>query len=342
MNYLMRGAITLLCSMAMFAWADDMSTTTVPLNVVPIQGNDYKVGITVSVAGGPPSQVTFDTGGVGLHIFASQVGKQNIRYTDQHIKSSFGSKAHGFSLEGVIAYAPVTIGNVTTKPIPILVIQNVECNDGSNHCGFDMSSGAPPMFGKFYGELGAGMMPETHKETKIRLFSPLRDLPGNYASGFIIKNLQLGGQGDLILGLTPQNESGFNKAALKKFTTRANGQPIFDDKSLMVNYTIGNWQHTWRTAFDTGGDANVNLFTGKIPGIPLKKKHVRPGLNFQASIPQVFDWQFTTGNQQGVNAVKMLPLMPGRSGYVNTGLLFFLNYNVLYDFNNGVLGFQPQ
>jgi hypothetical protein len=336
-----------LCAVMMTAFGavalNNNATTTVPLHMVPVGGDDYKLGVTVSVAGGPPSQLTFDTGGVGLHIFASQVGNQNIRYTQQHIRSSFGGDANGFTFDGVIAYAPVTIGGVTTKPIPILVIQNVQCHGGGTSCGFNMSGGAPPMYGAFYGEFGAGMMPEIEPNSKIRLFSPLRDLPGNYSSGFIIEHLHPDVDGQLIIGLTPDNTNGFNRAPLKKFANRPDGQPVFDDKSLMVNYAVGNFQHTWRTAFDTGGNANVNIFGGHVPGIPVhpRNRQVIPGLNFAATLSNVFNWQFTTGNQEGVNVVKVLPRLGGRAPYVNTGLLFFFNYDVMYDFS-GTLGFRPQ
>lgn len=326
------------------AWGDN-STTSVPLTIVPVGAHNYKVGITVAVAGGPPTQVTFDTGGVGLHIFASQVGNQNIKYTSQRLESVFGSAKNGFTLEGVIAYAPVTIGSVTTQPIPIMVIQNVICHDGSHACGFNLKNGAPPMFGQFYGELGAGMMPEAGDSASgIHLYSPLRDLPGNYGSGFIIKNLHPGGIGTLILGLTAENSTGFNKVALKKYGNRpGTAQTLYNDKSLMVNYTIGEMTQTWRTAFDTGGNANVNLYTGPIPGIPLNKaQRVKRGVNFEASLPGAFVWQFFTGQQEGENAVQVHPLLGNRPPYVNSGLLFFFNYNVLYDFNNGELGFQQQ
>lgn len=321
----------------------DSSTATVPLQIVPV-GKNYKVGITVSVAGGPPTLLTFDTGGVGLHIFASQVGNQNIRYTGQKIESSFGSAQTGFSFQGEIAYAPVTIGGITTQPIPILVIQNVHCRSG-NSCGFDMSGNAPPMFGSFYGELGAGMRLEAHGKTK--LYTPFRALPGNYGSGFIIENLNPNsGTGQLVLGLTPQNSAGFNKVQLPQEGVMPNGsaQAVYNDKGLMVNYSVGNVSQTWRTAFDTGGDANVNLFTGKLAGVPSARRNhmVRPGTPFEASLNNAFDWQFTTGREEGVNAVKMLPTIDNRPPYVNTGLLFFFNYNVMYDFNSGMLGFQQQ
>jgi hypothetical protein len=335
---------TLLASCILPAWADnndstDTSSTTVPLQVVPMGGNDYKVGISVSVAGGPPSQVTFDTGGVGLHIFASQVGNQNITYTKRHIRSSFGSAAGGFIFEGVVAYAPVTIGGVTTQPIPVLVIQNVTCY-GQGKCNFDTSGDQPPMFGQFYGELGAGM--GTEKEGKTILTSPLRALPGNYGSGFIIENLSAGGEGQLVIGLNSQNTAGYNMVQLPQEGNLPDGTPYYDDKSLMVQYNLGNFSKAMRTAFDTGGNANVNFFTDDTSQIRIRRGHVARGQNFSASYNNAFNWQFTTGNKEGVNLVRMMPASEQKGEYVNTGLLFFFSNNVLYNFQQGMLGFAPQ
>ncbi len=54
--------LILTISLPLFA---DNATTTIPLNIVPIGKNNFKLGIMVSVAGGPASQLTFDTGGSG-------------------------------------------------------------------------------------------------------------------------------------------------------------------------------------------------------------------------------------------------------------------------------------
>lgn len=326
-------------SLPLFA---DTGTPIVPLNVVPIGKNNFKVGITVSVAGGPPSQLTFDTGGSGLHIFASQVGKQNIRYTGQKVDSSFGGSVSGFTFHGEIAYAPVSIGGMTTKPIPILVIQSVQCH-GNGQCPFNTTSGGPPMMGNFYGELGAGMELENFQGSAIKLNTPFRELPGNYGSGFIIQNLSpYGGSGQLVLGLTPDNTTGYKTVQLSKTGELQDnsGRYVYNDKGVVVQYTIGQVSQAWRTAFDTGGNANINLFLGQIPGVPVLGRRVGPGLPFEAVLNNAFDWRFFTGRQEGVNAVSMLPLIGRKGPYVNTGLLFFFNYNVMYNFKDGLLGFM--
>lgn len=322
---------------------DDTSTTSVPLQVIPVSGNDYKVGITVSVAGGPPTMLTFDTGGAGLHIFASQVGNTNLTYTNQHIKSAFIS---GLVYEGTIAYAPVTFGNVTTKPVPVLVIQKAYCMPGKPNCGAGSDpTQFTPVMGHFYGELGASMEPEVHNNNPKRtLYTPFRALPGNYGSGFIIENLSPGGDARLILGLTPENTAGFNKVHLPVYQTAyPDGATAYNAKSLMVTYTVGMVTHQFRTAFDTGGDAVIHFFTGNSMGFKVnKRKALKPGQDFSASIPGVFNWQFTTGTDHGVNFATIGPIQKGKGGpFVNTGISFFFAYDVMYDFKDGMLGFKP-
>src|SRR5690349_18360657 len=134
--------IWIILFLPLIALAQTGESISVPLSVIDVGHQDYKVGIKVSVAGGPPSMVTFDTGGTGLHIFASQIGNTNITYTNQHIKSAFMS---GLVYEGVIALAPVSFGKVSTAPIPVLVIQKAYCQKNKPNCGAGQDPNNPSL-----------------------------------------------------------------------------------------------------------------------------------------------------------------------------------------------------
>ncbi|MDF2529792.1 MAG: hypothetical protein K0Q57_672 [Gammaproteobacteria bacterium] len=333
-NILCPIALALALTFTAPAFADDApATATVPLQVIPVPGKNYKVGITVSVAGGPPTLLTFDTGGEGLHIFASQVGNMNLQYTNRHAKSAYTS---GLVYEGTIAYAPVTIGGITTQPIPVLVIQKVYCMANKPGCDAPSDPNNPsPILGQFYGELGAGMA----IEPSTKLYTPFRALPGNLGTGYIVQGLSTSG-GNLILGLTPQNSAGFNTVQLSQTGTYPDGKPVFDDKGLMVNYTIGNNNESIRTAFDTGGDAVVNVWTGNASAYQTKGKMLRARQQFTANLPGAFNWSFTSGKQHGVNAVTIGPTKGTKGEEVNTGITFFFDYDVMYNFQDGQLGFK--
>ncbi|MDF2939375.1 MAG: hypothetical protein K0R66_17 [Gammaproteobacteria bacterium] len=327
-------AVTLATALALPALADNTpATASVPLQVVGFKGNNYKVGITVSVAGGPPTLVTFDTGGEGLHIFASQVGNMNLTYTNKHAKSAYTS---GLVYEGTIAYAPVSFNGISTQPIPVLVIQKAYCMKGKTSCGAGSDPNNPsPIMGHFYGELGAGM----NIEPSTGLYTPLRALPGNLGTGFIVQGLSSSG-GNLILGLSQDNTSGFSTVQLNQIGTYPDGKPVFDDKGLTVDYTIGSFSENIRTAFDTGGDAVVNVWSDNTASLATKGKMVRPRQQFTANLPGGFNWSFTTGKNRGFNAVVVAPPKGNKGEEVNTGISFFFAYDVMYNFQDGQLGFK--
>lgn len=315
-------------------------SASVPLSVIKVAPQSYKVGIHVSVAGGPPTLVTFDTGGTGLHIFASQVGNTNITYTNEHIKSAFLS---GLVYEGVIAYAPVAFGKVVSNLVPILVIQKAYCQASKPNCGAGNNPSNPtPVMGHFYGELGAGMIPEQHNnDPQKTLYTPFRALPGNYGTGFIIENLSPGQRGRLVLGLNPSNTAGFSNVQLNKLGTYSDGSNYYNDKALMVQYNINGIADILRTAFDTGGGPVVTFFTGNREGFSKRGRLIAPNQSFSASLPGGFNWQFTTGRQAGFNKVKTAPVVPAKGPFVNTGISFYFQYDVIYDFKDGVMGFKP-
>ena len=322
------------------SWAQGDESEKIPLSVIDIGQKDYKVGIKISVAGGPSSLVTLDTGRAGLHILASQLGNSDITYTKKHIKSAY---SNGLVYEGVIALAPVSFGKISTPPIPILVIQKAYCQQSKPDCGAGQDTNNPPLImGHFYGELGMGMIPEQHgKDPQKTLFAPFRALPGNYASGFIIENLNLNGHGRLKLGLNTTNTAGFNTVQLKAVGTYPDGISYYNDKSLMVEYSINGFGEALPTVFDTEGGSAITFFTGNEEGYRLNNDFVESEQNFNASLENVFDWQFTTGFEPGVNKLRVATVPPSKDIFVNTGISFFLNYDLSYDFKEGMLGFRP-
>lgn len=336
-------AVILSLSSAAFAaqvFADDAGTMTVPLQMISTAPGSYQPGITISVAGGPPTQVLLDTGSVGLHIFANQVGTQGIMITKTKVMNGYGD---GEMYEGVIAYAPVTIGGQTTAAIPIVLVQKDYCIKSKPDCPVAHNDpNNPKPDGGLYGTMGVSMQTESTKgASKDTLYSPTRALPGNYGSGFILKDLSTGG-GSLVLGLTPSNTSGFNKVQLSAMGKYPDGSTVYNDKGLSVHYKIGKLSRDFQTAFDTGGNSAIHFFSGTDLGLPVSKnKVVKPGLPFSANLPNGFNWSFTTGKEEGVNLVSIKPALAGKPTYINTGITFFFDYDVMYGYKDGMLGFSP-
>jgi hypothetical protein len=323
--------------LAKTSFAEDQSSVIVPMKIASEGPRDFMPSVNISVAGGPSTSVLFDTGSVGLHIFADKVGSQNIRYTNTHVSNQYGD---GVVYEGVIAFAPVCINGIATAPIPIVVVQKAYCSASKPRCLVvrgDPNEPAP--HDGFYGVMGVAMRPKINVQFPDQsLYSPLRALPDNYASGFIIQNWSKQG-GQIVIGLNPSNRAGFNYIQLPKVGVYPDGQAYYKDRGLSVQYTIGGIRQNFDTIFDTGGNAQVHFFA-KNPGFPARGKIVKPGTAFSASLPNVFNWNLTTGNIAGVNTVSFKP-NAGSRGVLNTGITFFFDYDVLYDYQNGRLGFRP-
>jgi len=330
-------SIMMWAGVAIAAIADNASMV-LPVDIVSTKPGSYQPAVSISVAGGPQTSVLFDTGSVGLHIFASQVGNMNLTYTKHHVTNGYGD---GKQYEGIVAYAPVTINGVSTKPIPIVVIQKAYCAQNKPNCpvaGDDPNN--PVAHGGMYGVMGVEMVPGIDKKApKQTLYSPLIALPGNYGNGFIVQGWNED-SGSLIIGLTPENTAGFNKVQLPQAGQYPDGRPYYNDKGLMVEYSIGNNTRKLRTAFDTGGNALVHFFSDGSLGFPRHKNIIRPGESFEAVLPNGFDWQFMTGKELGVNQVGYKPQLGGRPPYINTGITFFFDYDVMFDYYNGMLGFK--
>src|SRR6185369_10749442 len=91
------------------AWAQD--SVTVPLDPNP-DGSGFDNYITVSVGGGPASEVLLDTGSTGLRIRREDIGKdKDVRITDQVVTYGYSS---GNELVGVLGFAPVTFPDASS------------------------------------------------------------------------------------------------------------------------------------------------------------------------------------------------------------------------------------
>lgn len=366
LKFVSLSVVAMLQAMLPFVVFADSSSVTIPLQAVSVdQAGNNKLGITVSVAGGPPSLVTFDTGGTGLHIMQTQVPSVQPSPNSQYSSIDFGN---GLVYSGYLATVPVTIDNpdgaavASTTPMQVMIIQKVSCDSAHPQCGAPKSG--QPVDGMFWGEFGAGMNPETliiqGTTQTTTICSPLRYLPGNLSTGYMIENLtpsndSQGAQGQLIIGLPTQIPVGYQSASLPTMSnTSCPGLsgPIYNDRGLRLTYQIGNGTQTYPpqilpTLFDTGGGSYVSYFTNNSQGYPIQGGGtyglLEPDYLFSAQ-SSVFNWSFTTGSEFNLNAVEVLA--PSNSvalvgDYVNTGITFFFNYNVIFDFANGSLSFAP-
>src|SRR4029077_608576 len=128
--------------------------------------------VTVSVGGGPASQVLVDTGSTGLRVLQSDIGPDVVL---TGMTETYGYSSGNF-ITGVLGFAPVSFPDAssplsTTGPIAIQVVTSITCDARNPDC-----QGWPT------GQ--AGVMGVAYDNDQI--FNPLAQLPGNLGSGFIV------------------------------------------------------------------------------------------------------------------------------------------------------------
>lgn len=322
-------------------------TLTVPLKLVTV-GSQERLAVDVSVAGGPSVPYLLDTGSVGMYVANSSANLNQNQYTQtatafkQHYTS--GIHYRGTVIRTSVSFAPgesasnVFLGLITSAT-------------GKKVAGWNraLSQGNAPYEGQFYGTLGMGLAPGQAKK-QGSLYSIIAQLPGNLSSGFIIHTGGVAGKDPtLTIGLTPQNMQGFTTIKLPSAgasgTTysygngAANHVLAWNDKGAELNYQItGVPSFSAPTVFDTG-EASTTLYTAGIPRSVVTKGRLENDLQFTAQLATNLAWQFITGSHANINRVNV-----GNArtpGTVNTGIGLFFHYDVMYDLQDGVIGFRP-
>jgi hypothetical protein len=170
-SYAWRIALLSACVAFVSGVASAQQSVTIPLDPNP-EGNGFSNFITVSVGGGPPSEVLLDTGSTGLRFLASHIGP-DVTLTDIPVTYGYSS---GNYLTGVLGFAPVSFPDAsaplsTAGPIAIQVVTSLTCKADTPDCpGWQATQ--------------SGVMGVAYDNDQI--FNPLAQLPGDLGSGFIV------------------------------------------------------------------------------------------------------------------------------------------------------------
>lgn len=285
-------------------------------------------GIMVSVGGSKPFRVLFDTGSTGLRVGAPMVGS-NVRRTGIKRVYSYGS---GTVFEGELAYAPVSVGPIpTTTSVPIMIVENEHCLASKPHCPGNVGLSGQ-MARRRYGTMGVGF------NTGNGIPSPLVYLPSPLNAGFVVA-------GDtLTIGLPASLKQTFKTVPLVQTSPGlANGDPAWDDK-VNVTWRVNGQTISGspiRTLFDTGGiGVGIGVPSGTIPSSWLTTANrFRYGIPVEATIPGIFDLRVRSGARVGVNLFHVNPT-PRTDPFVNIGWLGFHYLDVMFDQQDGELGFR--
>ncbi|HEY8902984.1 MAG TPA: hypothetical protein VIM48_04705 [Chthoniobacterales bacterium] len=225
-----------------------------------------------------------------------------------------------------------------------------------------VARGQPPLHGVFFGNMGSGL------KEKNGLFAVLAQIPGA-TNGFIIRSggvvEQLGrGQsirrGEVVVGLTPASRAQF-PVRVPMLPQIVDGSPLQlpsgyaarDEYPLAVQITLtgpdGNTASAKaRAVLDTGG-VNIHIHPGSGMDVDLeiprsflvKDKRLRPDTNVEITAPGGWNWNFTAGTTKSVNRMQVTPAGDQKAGGINLGISVFFDFDVMFDIENGVIGFRP-
>jgi len=306
------------------AWAQQ--SVTVPLDPNP-QGNGFSNFITVSVGGGPASEVLLDTGSTGLRFLASQIGPD---VTVTNIPVTYGYSS-GNLLTGYLGFAPVAFPDAsaplsTPGPIAIQVVETVTCKNSVPNCpGWQATQ--------------SGVMGVAYDNDQI--FNPFAQLAGNLGSGFIVVSNDLAnptGLREVVIGLTPSNMQGFLFSPLAP--TPGGLQPaglnVWNTKSVYTCFSVnGGSQGCFDTVFDTGAGAGSFI----TPNSPLFGP-VTPGSTVTTTVPNVMTLSLVAGSEAWTNQYFYDPAHGGTPGF-NSGAEPYRYDAILFDAFTGKIGFSP-
>lgn len=285
--------------------------------------------IAVRVGGGPAVAVLLDTGSTGLRIRAEAVGP-DVVLTDIPLTYSYTS---GNVLTGVLGRAIVAFPGsdpriATPRPIAVHVVQSVTCKPEVPRC--------PGWTRGEMGVMGVAYNP-------LPVFNPLAQLGGTLGSGFIVAANDLTDpklRPHLEVGLTPQNSQGFARVNFERADTpQPDGFKAWNTKSVPTCFSVdGGAPGCFATVFDTG--AGTGSF--EVPG--LSREQIRTpvprGAKVTTQVKDALSLTIEAGGRAWMDRYRYEPPHGGTKGY-NSGAMVFRHVRVLFDADQGQIGFAP-
>jgi len=329
-------------------------SVNIPLQWVENDNGEHFLGIDISLGGAPSKLYMFDTGSQALFSAYTEGASWWGDFTT--ITPNAGTEEYGAGLEiafdivstqidlGYGASATLDMGQVTSA---VGTKQPINNNWNNN-----VANGNPPLEGAFYGIMGADLVDST-------LQTVLAQMPGNLSSGFVV---QTGGS----FRSSPSFTLGLNDSIRQSFPilvdmnpgdggTFPNGNPTYTQNLVTPQFTITNgsdhYSFSAPTLLDTGNPvAHLKESDSiQIPDSLLNSSDeiIEPGSTIELLVDGVsgssnwlYEFMATTRVSDGLFGVEE-PSGDEAGGTVNIGLQAFLKYDIMFDIENGVVGFRP-
>lgn len=343
-------------------------SVTIPLKVVTIPGVGVKVGIEVGLGGGAPRLYTFDTGSSGMYAAYNAAWWPTLQpLPGPTIPQSYGS---GLQLTANPVSTLVTIptdqGPISYTAEVGQITQASGTSDGEQWLA-NVAAGKPPLYGMFFGDFGSGLT-----KPAAGLFAVLPQLPGNLSSGFAVQ-LGCGGgspESKVVVGLTTPIRS--RVTSWVRMEKLEGGPPFPGSNYPTYKQAVFNgyfslkrsgqdFAFTLPAILDTGGgttdihqqDKGTNTLV--VPDAFLVQPGaadtpIVSGTQFRVTAPGTggsndFDLAFLTGTTATIDEVKASKAQDTGNKLampeVNLALIPFFRYDVVFDVQNGNVGFAP-
>lgn len=344
-----------LCWCAPGCAADAPESVSVPLHVLQVEGEERKIGIEVSLGGGPPRLYELDTGGSGFYAAYDAASWPTYEpLPGGEIVEQYGSgvEFHAQRVATTVAI-PSDHGDVTAD---VHVARITEAFGGplgprdASTWQRDVDAGIGPLYGHFFGNFGGDL------RSRNGLASVLPQLPGNLSSGFVVElGCERPSGPRLVIGLTDAIRARFtSRVAMQPgdgTTFPHSGLPTYAQHLLHVDFRLarGDAVQTFRAGalLDTGGPT-THIYQGdrlRLDGALLDEDGhlVRPGIEVEIRAAGVdggagLDLDFRAGEVPGRDRVEVAD---DGGDDVNLGLIPFFRSDVMFDVQNGVVGFAP-
>ena len=284
--------------------------------VVPVTtsigtGGVPRVIVEISVGGGAPVPVVLDTGSSGLLLDSTAVGSA----VNTAGAVSFSKQYVGAALSGSLVQTPVTIGSVTTPPIGVVIYDAATAPEG-------LTSGIARGIMGIAAEGVSGTVPP--------LYSPAMQLPAPYGD---MSTLAVAAQGAGTWTLGPVAAAvGAITVPLQPVSGAASGTLNTWEKDLQLCWTFPGAAPTCgNTDLDSGA---ASILVNSTSAVASAASSAAVGAPVSLGVPDGGAlWSFAVGQEGMLSDISVDSL--GATTEFNTGVSFFFDHTVSFDYANG-------
>ena len=349
------------------------NTVLVPLHYRAIDSGGFKLGIYASIGGSTTPQIfEFDTGGAGFYAaYASSDTSKSpwwgtgFAATGNSVTNTYDS---GIRYEGTAVTAPVSIYSDHHSVAPLVTTSAAlsvgqmtsitNTNGGAALWRPDGNDGGqPPIDGAFYGDFGMSL---AYADSGIVNLVAQLSFTNGIIPGFRVR--AYGASPHLQIGLTAADTSSSsafyfgmntNTNAPVGATFTNSGSPFYSEQVFNANMTISNatTNFTANLGITTDTGATTTIHNADLGGIPGElyttnasgKGHLVAGADFYLSA-------MTLGGSnvaffQSITSEGQVTVQDNNTNnttfYLNSGLALFQQYDVIYNLQDGQIGFEP-